>query len=323
MKRGTCIVTAVLFAITAPGMADMTISDDFNGSFDQTWNWINGGGDAQAVIDADGLRLYSPGGYYDSSIGGYVAATYGRNSLVSALVNTEGNATGNDQGVLARLQGANEFYGLNYDPFFNKIELVYNHGDSFTNLEGLALGGGAHGTQGQTVDLRLQVMKMGQDAVLIGQAWDAAGTTLLGHVQQIIDGQTMFEGVLVPVLGNGVNGVYAALNMNEYVETGGLSPLNTKMDDFQVITGDHKGDANLDGVVDQVDYDVLVANYGIGTNWSQADFNFDGIVDEDDFEILQENWSGGGEVPSNVPEPATLSLLGVGALAIGSRRRRR
>ncbi|MBN1942922.1 MAG: PEP-CTERM sorting domain-containing protein [Phycisphaerae bacterium] len=312
MTKAKFVLTAALLVSTAPTMASMTLTDDFNGGFDQSWGWVNGGGDGQAAIYADGLRLYSPGGYNDSCVGGYVAATYGLESFVSATVNANGAPTGNDQGVLARLQGANQFYGLNYDPFLNKIELIYNHGDSFTNLSGLELGGGS-GMSGQAVELRLQVMKQANLAVLIGQAWDPTGTILLGQVQQIVDGVTEFNGTVVPVLGAGVSGVYAALNLNEYMETGGLSPLDARMDDFLVRTDTLQGDANLDGIVNELDYDILAANWGVGDIWSEGDFTFDGTVDEADLAVIQENWGGSGSAPTGVPEPATLALLAMGA----------
>lgn len=310
MRKGQLILTATLLVVASAG-AGMTVSDDFNGGFDQSWVWV-ANGDAQAAVYADGLRLYSPAAYGATSIGGYVAATYGQNSFVSALVNANGAATGNDQGVLSRLQDGNRFYGLNYDPFFNKIQLIYNEGSSFVNLAGQSLGG-ANGVSGQAVELRLQVMKFGQIARLIGQAWSADGSTLLGQVQEVITGQTAFEGVVVPVLGAGVSGVYAALNMNEYIETGGLSPLDVRMDNFLVRTDTLYGDANLDGVVNEADYGVLVANWGTGNTWSQGDFNFDSAVDTADFEILREYWGGAGPAPTTIPEPTTLGLLALGA----------
>jgi hypothetical protein len=314
-------MAVALMLVSTSTMADMVFTDDFNGGFDQSWNWVSDG-NAQAAISGDGLRLYSPGGYYANSIGGYVATTYGVDSYVSALVNAAGATTGNDQGILARLQGANQFYGLNYDPFLNKLQLVYSQGANFTNMAGVTMADGQHGTIGQAVELRLQVVNFGQMVRLIGQAWDPTGTVLLGHVQELINGVASFDGVVVPVLGAGVSGVYAALNANEYMETGGLSPLDARMDDF-VATGDcSEGDANLDGVVNEADYGILVANWGAGDNWSEGDFNFDGTVDAADLVSITENWGGSGAAPTAVPEPATLSLLGMGAVAIYCRRRR-
>jgi hypothetical protein len=322
MRDKLAYIAVALIFLSAPATASVVLTDDFNGDFVQTWAWDNGGGDAQAVIDGDELRLYSPYAYGSNSIGGYVAATYGLDAYVSARVNCSGAVTGNDQGLLARLQGGNEFYGLNYDPFLNKLQLIYNHGSSFTDLDGLTLSQGAHGTLGQEVELRLQIFTVGDVVRLVGQAWDPTGTALLGNVQSIVDGVTSYDDVIVPVLGAGVSGVYAALNANEYMETGGLSPLDARMDDF-VASGDCSlGDANLDGIVDETDFNILVLNWGVGDSWAEADFNFDGTVDEADLASITENWGGSGPAPTGVPEPMTLSLLGAGAVALCRRRRK-
>jgi len=323
MRGKVTLMAVALMLVSAPTMADMVLTDDFDGGFDLGWVWTNGGGDARAAISGDELRLYSPGGYYDSFVGGFIPSTYSLEAYVTAKVNTGGMATGNDQGIVARLQptGGNEFYGLNYDPFLSKLQLIYNNGAAFVNLAGQGIGSGGYGQIGQEVELRLQVINFGQVVRLVGQAWDPTGTILLANVQEIIDGTTEIGGVVVPVLGAGLSGVYAALNENEYIETGGLSPLNTSMDDFLAKGDCSDGDANLDGVVDELDYAILAANWGVGDSWAEGDFNFDGIVDDEDLEVISENWGGAGVAPTTIPEPTTLCLLGVGAVAAYFRRK--
>jgi len=78
----------------------------------------------------------------------------------------------------------------------------------------------------------------------------------------------------------------------------------------------HPGDANLDGHVDLNDFVLLKQNWGAGTTWGQGDFDGDGTVDLDDFLILKQHFA-----RSIVPEPATLSLLVIGATGIVRRRR--
>ncbi len=97
------------------------------------------------------------------------------------------------------------------------------------------------------------------------------------------------------------------------------------------------GDANLDGVVDANDYDQIdkyflfpPAKY----TWATGDFNFDGIIDANDYDKIDRSFlfqgdplgggsvGGGGAAPVTTPEPATLALLGLGALAALAGRRR-
>ena len=91
------------------------------------------------------------------------------------------------------------------------------------------------------------------------------------------------------------------------------------------------GDANLDGAVDGLDIGVLVDNFGEAGAFPDADFNFDGVIDGLDIGILVDNFGqtiGEGSLAeaaptalSSVPEPTTIALLGLGALAMFRRRR--
>jgi hypothetical protein len=106
------------------------------------------------------------------------------------------------------------------------------------------------------------------------------------------------------------------------------------------------GDANLDGLVNGSDFNILAANFNQSiTGWDQGDFNYDGLVNATDFNVLAANFNQGinngasaGDVAaldafaaanglsiptSAVPEPASLGLLTFGAVGILERRRRR
>jgi len=82
------------------------------------------------------------------------------------------------------------------------------------------------------------------------------------------------------------------------------------------------GDADLSGCVDDDDLSIVLARGWGSTNatWVTGDFTGDGCVDDDDLCLVLVNWTGPCETIHLVPEPATLSLLAVGALVLVRRR---
>ncbi|HUU91178.1 MAG TPA: PEP-CTERM sorting domain-containing protein [Phycisphaerae bacterium] len=96
------------------------------------------------------------------------------------------------------------------------------------------------------------------------------------------------------------------------------------------------GDANLDGILDSNDYDRVDTNFARvqqgtvpdgGFRWAVGDFDGDGAIDSNDYDLIDNAFvnSAGGPVSSGAPvptpEPATLALLAIGALALLRRRR--
>jgi len=106
------------------------------------------------------------------------------------------------------------------------------------------------------------------------------------------------------------------------------------------------GDANLDGLVNTSDFNIVAANFNQSiTGWDQGDFNFDGLVNTADFNELAANFNQGvsgaasaGDIAaldafaaanglslptSSVPEPAFLGLSIFTGTSLFARRRRR
>ena len=80
------------------------------------------------------------------------------------------------------------------------------------------------------------------------------------------------------------------------------------------------GDLNLDGVVNSTDFGMM----GDGqAGWMGGDLNYDGVVNADDWALFMlGDAAQTGQLTSAVPEPATMSLLAIGAGAMPRRRRR-
>ena len=84
------------------------------------------------------------------------------------------------------------------------------------------------------------------------------------------------------------------------------------------------GDATLDGVVDGADYTLWADNYLQSGGFVQGDFNSDGVIDGADYTVWADNYllNVNGPSPSlaisAVPEPATWSLLAVGAAVLAA-----
>jgi autotransporter-associated beta strand protein len=80
-----------------------------------------------------------------------------------------------------------------------------------------------------------------------------------------------------------------------------------------------EGDTNGDHVVDAADYIAVKQYLGLtgGASLAQGNVDGDDDVDWDDLQMVMTNFgSGSGTTPATTPEPATLGLLALGAMAI-------
>ena len=82
------------------------------------------------------------------------------------------------------------------------------------------------------------------------------------------------------------------------------------------------GDLTEDGFVGQDDLDFVLGEWGAHPPTDpRADPSRDNFVGQNDLDIVLHDW-GLGTLPPSVPEPATLSLLSLGGLAVMGRKRR-
>jgi hypothetical protein len=82
------------------------------------------------------------------------------------------------------------------------------------------------------------------------------------------------------------------------------------------------GDANFDGVVNGLDVSLVNSEWGekgTGANDPAGDVNHDGVVNGLDVALVMSNWTGmqsSGASAATTPEPSTLALATLGAIAL-------
>ena len=127
----------------------------------------------------------------------------------------------------------------------------------------------------------------------------------------------------------------------------GSTPIYSTFDGVSVGASDvlvkytYYGDATLDGRVDGSDYSRIDNGYlSHLTGWLNGDFNYDGIINGSDYTLIDNAFNtqgarilaevavqtaqiAGTGASSAVPEPATLGLLGIGAVGLLARRKNR
>ena len=155
--------------------------------------------------------------------------------------------------------------------------------------------------------------------------YDGDGPAVYFYLAESVDRGDLLNGLRVGPQLNGTPYNNASLTVDLSSGTlDGYNAISVWCEDFDVDFGSGgfmpddptPGDANHDGLVDDLDLTALATRWQQSGGLAEGDFTGDGFVDDLDLTVLATAWPAGGLGLSAVPEPATLSLLVLGALAV-------
>ena len=125
----------------------------------------------------------------------------------------------------------------------------------------------------------------------------------------------------------------AVLRLNELRTDTGVWNGQTVQGDDVLVMYTYAGDLNLSGAIDPDDYALISFNDADPTasGYYNGDINYDGDINADDFAAIDFNFNAqGAPFPTSavagltaVPEPASLGMTALAAVALFGRRRRR
>ena len=165
----------------------------------------------------------------------------------------------------------------------------------------------------------------GDDAQVSYIAIGAGGTPRSGAYD--LDFFAWAPGTHVPTIGGGGDpldcngdGMVDINDVNCFCAAGDTDGANAALDAIGSINGDFDGN----GTVEFQDFVILSNNFGNAGQYTDGDADWNGTVEFQDFVVLSNNFgmSGGGGVAAAVPEPSSLVLIVLGALALLSRYRK-
>jgi hypothetical protein len=154
-----------------------------------------------------------------------------------------------------------------------------------------------------------------------GMRWDTNALYSNGTIGAYLIGDVTRDGF---VDADDIDSLYRHFGTQAWYDLNNDGVVNQADVTYEVVTILHTGygDATLDRKVNFIDFQVLLDHWqNTGAGWATGDFGGDGKVNFLDFQKLLDNWNPIGYEGSQVPEPATLSLLALGGLAMLRRRR--
>jgi autotransporter-associated beta strand protein len=184
----------------------------------------------------------------------------------------------------------------------------------------------------------------------VGTFTGGAYTGIQGEVARAYDfGSWDLPGLMTSMPDAGPTVGLTTIGVSDGASVAFLAPTETGIFAGQTITGattiavyTYAGDVNFDGLVDASDYGIIDNYFQFPgtTGYANGDFNYDGVIDAGDYGIIDNTFQNqgapipmaGGVVASAaqglsgvtaVPEPASLSVIGIAAVSLLSGRRRR
>jgi hypothetical protein len=327
-----------------------------NDNFGLTWNNTNGSGDgqhwdtlSQNWNNGSGPALYANGNsvtFNDANNNNYAVTLNSTVSPGSVTVNATGNYSITGTGTIA---DAGSFTKSGTDTL--TIGTALSVGSMSITSGTLKLASGVSGGSGPAVSSTINLaslsitgsgeLDINNNHLIITYGASDPITTIAGYIASGYNtGNWNGPGIISSVALTNASGLKYGVGYADGND-GVVSGLTSGQIEVAYTL---LGDANLDGLVNGSDFNILAANFNQSiTGWDQGDFNYDGLVNASDFNELAANFNQGvsgaasaGDVAAldafaaangisltTVPEPTAAGLLTLGTIGVLARRRQR